>query len=224
MGLLDIFKSKNNQTTYEQKKSNLNNNELVNFDCYYLYGLTDNPFRQSKDFRAFGELYKNVLGIKGGIILGSSFHPYQLVNLKGTTAWQAGYVQLFLNENKDDAFNEIINKNGLFLVDPSSAFKDFNVWPDKRLTHEQNSVFSRFVPFVIPFLVYKLDQEPNWDFEIHLGMATKGNASQYVEKITKLTSFFMPSPSFILGFDKFDENNPSKLIDNFISCKKMLEE
>ena len=47
MGLLDIFKRKNNQTTSEQKKSNVNNNELVNFDCYYLYGLTDNPFRQS---------------------------------------------------------------------------------------------------------------------------------------------------------------------------------
>ena len=222
MGLFDIFKTKNKQTTSEQKPQETNNNALTNFDCYYLYGLTDNPFRQSKDFKAFGELYKNVIGIKGGIIIGSSFHPYQLVNTKGTSAWHAGYVQLFLNEKKDEAFTAIIKDNGLFLVDPSAAFKDLNAWPDTRLTYDENPIFSKYVPFVIPFLVYKLDEQTIWDIEIQLGMATKGNASEYVGQITNLTRFFMHEPSFILGFDKFEETNPSKLIDNFINCKQLL--
>jgi len=222
--IFDIFKSKNNKTISEQKTSEDKSNVLENFDCYYLYGLTDNPFRQSKDFKAFAELYNEVIGNKGGIIIGSSFHPYQLVNHKGTTVWQAGYVQLYMNEEKDDVFKEIINSNGLFVVNPSTAFEDLNVWPDARLTYDENPIFSKYVPFVIPFLVYNSDHQPNWDIEIQLAMATKGHASEYVEKITNLTSFFMPAPSFILGFDKFEEANPSKLIDSFISCKKMLGE
>lgn len=223
MKIFDLFKSKNNTSTSDHQTENADSNALVNFDFYYLYGLTDNPFRQSKDFNAFGDLYKKVIGNKGGIIVGSSFHPYQLVNPKGTTVWHAGYVQLFLNEKKDDAFNDIKNDNSLFLVDPSSAFKELNVWPDTRLTYEENPIFSKYVPFVIPFLTYKSDQPSIWDNEIQIGMATRGDASEYVEKITKLISFFMPSPSFILGFDEFDEKNPSKLIDNFIACKEMIE-
>jgi hypothetical protein len=35
---------------------------LSNFGCYYLYGFTNNPFKQSNDFQSFGGLYKNVIG------------------------------------------------------------------------------------------------------------------------------------------------------------------
>jgi hypothetical protein len=222
MGLFDIFKNKETYTTVQPITQSAQKDALVNFDCYYLYGLTNNPYRQSNDFKSFGELYKNVIGLKGGIIIGSSFHSYQLVNSKGTTVWQAGYVQLYLNNKKEEAFNAIINDNGLFLVDPSAPFKDIMVWPDTRLTNDENPIFSKYVPFVIPFLVYKTDDQTNWDTEIALGMATKGNASEYVGQITNLTRFIMPEPSFVLGFDKFDEANPSGLIDNFINCKKLL--
>jgi hypothetical protein len=224
MGLFDIFKKKDKQTSTQQTTQTAQKDALTNFDCYYIYGFTDNPFRQSNDFKAFGELYQKVIGIKGGIVIGSSFHPYQLVNLKGTTVWQAAYVQLYLNNKKDEAFNAIINDNGLFLVDLSSAFKDIMVWPDTRLTNEENPLFSKYVPFVIPFLVYKLTEQPNWDIEISLGMATNGDAAEYVQKTNNLIRFFMPEPSFIVGFDEFDGTNPSKLIDHFINCKQLFEQ
>lgn len=96
------------------------------------------------------------------------------------------------------------------------------VWSDTRLTNDENPIFSKYVPFVIPFLVYKLTDQTNWDLEINIEMATKGNASDFVGQITNLTRFIMPEPSFILGFDKFDEKNPSRLIDNFINCKQLL--
>jgi hypothetical protein len=222
MGLFDKFKRKDKQTSTQQPTQSIKKESLSNFDCYYIYGLTDNPFRQSNNFKAFGELYKKVIGINGGIIIGSSFHPYQLVNPKGTTVWQAGYVQLYINNKKDEAFNAIINDNGIFLVDPSSSFKDVMVWPDTRLTNEENPIFSKYVPFIIPFLVYRMTEQTNWDIEITLGMETKGNASEYVEQITNLTRFMMPEPSFILGFDEFEETNTSRLIDNFINCKQLL--
>jgi hypothetical protein len=83
MGLFNIFKSKDKQTPTPQTAPKTQKGSLTNFDCYYIYGLTDNPFRQSKDLKSFVELYKKVIGIKGGVVIGSSFHPYQLVNPKG---------------------------------------------------------------------------------------------------------------------------------------------
>lgn len=222
MGLFDLFKSKDKHLPTQQTTQTAPKEALVNFECYYLYGLTNHPFRQSNDFKLFLELYKKVIGTNGGIIIASSFHPYQLINPKGTNVWQAGYVQLYLNNKKEEAFKSIINDNGQFLVDPSAAFNEIMVWPDTRLTNEENPIFSKYIPFVIPFLVYKPTKELNWEIEISMEMATMGNASNYVEQITNLTRFIMPEPSFILGFDKFDETNPSRLIDNFINCKKLL--
>ncbi|MEJ7666566.1 MAG: hypothetical protein WKG07_47135 [Hymenobacter sp.] len=56
---------------------------LTEFASFYLYGLTDNPYRQSTDLAKFGELYNLVIGDHGGLSLSSSFHPYQLVNPAG---------------------------------------------------------------------------------------------------------------------------------------------
>lgn len=100
MGLLHVFKRKDKQTPIPQTPLTTQKDALTNFDCCYIYGLTDNPFRQSNDFKSFGELYNKVIGKKGGIVIGSSFHPYQLVNPKGTTAWQAAYVQIYMNKKK----------------------------------------------------------------------------------------------------------------------------
>jgi hypothetical protein len=116
MGLFDIFKSKNNQTSTPRATQIVQKDAITNFECYYIYGLTDNPFRQSKDFKSLEGLYKKVIGVKGGIAIGSSFHPYQLVNPKGITVWQASYVQLYANNKKDEAFNAIINDNEIFVV------------------------------------------------------------------------------------------------------------
>src|SRR6476660_3781222 len=115
MGIFDFFKNKDQQPTNQKNNtSSIKNDSLTNFDCYYLYGLTDNPYRQSSDASSFSQLYNKVIGKKGGIIIGSSFHPYQLVNPKGTTVWQAGYVQLYVNEKKDEAFSAIINEKAQF--------------------------------------------------------------------------------------------------------------
>ena len=107
-------------------------------------------------------------------------------------------------------------------MDTSTVFTEINVWPDTRLTYDENPLFSQYVPFVIPFLVKNTDAQPNWDKEINAGIALQGHASNYVNRVTEAIRFFMPEPAFIIGFDEFDEDNPSKLIDSFINCKQML--
>jgi hypothetical protein len=40
---------------------------LADFASFYLYGLTDNPYRQSADVERFGQLYDLVIGAHGGV-------------------------------------------------------------------------------------------------------------------------------------------------------------
>ena len=47
---------------------------LTDFGCFYLYGLTNQPYRQSTDLGKFGELYSLVIGNHGGLGIASSFH------------------------------------------------------------------------------------------------------------------------------------------------------
>ncbi|OUD25374.1 hypothetical protein, partial [Flavobacterium psychrophilum] len=72
-------------------------------------------------------------------------------------------------------------------------------------------------------LVYKSEEQTKWDLELNIEIALNGHATNYVNSINELIRFIMPEPSFILGFDEFDEQNPSKLIENFINCKSMFE-
>ena len=55
------------------------------------------------------------------------------------------------------------------------------------------------MPFIIPFLVYKNEEQTKWDIELNIEIALNGHASNYVNSITGLSRFIMPEPSFILG-------------------------
>ena len=215
MGLFDVFKRKQ----VAEKNSII---PLSHFNSYYLYGFTQDPNNVAADRQRFGELYQLVIGELGGIAINNSFHPYFIINQKGTTVWNAAYVKVYTNENQAEAFKTIRANQAIYTVDLSSLFREVNVWPDTRLTYEENPLFRTYAPFVIPFLVDSDNREIRWDAEIAKGIAEKGHASAYVERVTNALRFFMAAPAFVIGFDEFDEKNPSGLIDNFIKCKHML--
>ncbi|MBO0953293.1 hypothetical protein [Fibrella forsythiae] len=173
------------------------------------------------DHHLVKELYRKVIGEIGGIAISNSFHPYFIVNQKGTSVWQAAYVKAYVDQNREALFNNIRENNAVYTVDTAAIFTEFNLWPDRRLIYEENPLFSTYVPFIIPFLVHKSAKRIRWDQQIEQGVARQGHASDYVESINNSIRFFMPEPAFIIGFDEFDETNPSKLIDNFIKCKSM---
>jgi len=219
MGLFDIFKKK--EQSFSTDNENKNEALLSDFRFYYLYGFTNNPNQSSADTAKFNQLHQLVVGPIGGVTITNSYHPYFIVNPKGLTVWAAAYLKLFMNDKKDEVFKNIIENNAVYAVDTSTVFTNMNVWPDTRLTYDDNPIFGRYVPFIIPFLVVNTDKQLNWDKEINVGIAAKGDASEYVEQVTNAISFFMPEPAFIVGFDEFNETNPSELIDKFIACKPM---
>jgi hypothetical protein len=195
---------------------------LTDFASFYLYGLTDNPYRQSDDLAAFGRLYELVIGAHGGVALASSFHPYQLVNPKGVTAWYAAYAQLYAQPERDELFRTIADEQARYVVAPPASFADFHVWPDTRLTTPENPVFSRYIPFVLPFLVQKGPAPLRWDATFAAGEEQPDLVQAYLDSVNQAIRFVQPSPAFILGFDEFDEQQPERMIERFMSMRDRL--
>ena len=195
---------------------------LNDFASFYLYGLTSLPYRQSTDLAKFGELYNLVIGNHGGLGLASTFHPYQLVNPGGLTVWYAAYAQFYAQPNRLELFAEMTVEKASFVTAPPASFSEFHVWPDTRLTTDENPIFGRFVPFVIPFLVRKDPELLRWDKEFAAAADDKARLAPYLKAVNEAIKFVQPAPAFVLGFDEFNEKQPEQLVEKFISCRDML--
>ena len=195
---------------------------LNDFACFYLYGLTNEPYRQSADLTKFGELYSLVIGKHGGLGLVSSFHPYQLMGPGGISVWYAAYAQFYAQPNRFELFAEMTLEKAQFVVVPPASFAEFHVWPDTRLTTDENPVFGRFVPFVIPFLVRKDPELLRWDKEFAAADGDNHRLRPYLDAVNAAIKFVQPAPAFVLGFGEFDEQQPELLIEKFLSCRDML--
>jgi hypothetical protein len=197
---------------------------INNFESYYLYGLAGyNPFVKTNDYRSREDLYKQLVGTKGGIIIPAAFHPHQLVNQKGVAVWQAAFIMMAVNEKSKGIADAVNQGQAAAIIDPSDSFRNLNIWPDKRLTCNENSIFSKIVPYIIPFFVYNDGRPTRWDTFFELEMQKTGYANELASGITEATRFMMKEPSFVLGFDRFDEQYPSAMIDRFMSMKIALE-
>ena len=195
---------------------------LTDFASFYLYGLTDNPYRQSANLAQFGQLYNLVIGEHGGVGLASSFHPYQLVNQAGVTVWYAAYAQLYSQPNRAELFTAMAEEQVRFVVAPPASFGEFHVWPDTRLTSVENPVFSHYIPFVLPFLVRKGPAALRWDAELAAAEGDRDRFGQYLEAVNAAIRFVQPAPGFVLGFGEFDEQEPSQLIERFMAMRDTL--
>lgn len=221
MALLSLFK-KTQEEAMSSSFASDTNLELEDFRFFYLYGISNNPNRTSGDVQAFNNLYQMVIGRVGGVCIANSFHPYFTINSKGLSVWTDSFIKMAVNKNKDEMFGNIKNERAVYTMGASSAFKELHVWPDSRLSYEENPGFSKYIPFIIPFLALKSEQQTNWDAAISTSKITNGYATEYLEEVTNAIRFFMPAPAFVLGFDEFDGTNPSGMIDKFVYSKSML--
>ncbi|MBO2007650.1 hypothetical protein [Hymenobacter negativus] len=195
---------------------------LDDFASFYLYGLTNQPYQQSTDLGKFGELYNLVIGNHGGLGIASTFHPYQLVNQVGVTVWYAAYAQFYTQPNRLELFAEMTVEKASFVTVPPASFAEFHVWPDTRLTTDENPIFGRFVPFVIPFLVRKDPELLRWDAEFAAAEGDNRRIRPYLDAVNAAIKFVQPAPAFVLGFGEFDEQQPELLVEKFLSCRDML--
>ena len=194
----------------------------TDFACFYLYGFTNHPYQPSPDLGKFGALYTQVIGAHGGLGIAGSFHPYQLVGQAGVSVWYAAYAQLYAHPNRFELFAEITLEQAQFVVVPPASFAEFYAWPDTRLTADENPIFERFVPFVVPFLVRKAPRALRWDAEIAAANGSPARIGAYLETVSQALRFVQPAPAFVLGFGEFEEQHPEKLVEQFLNHRHLL--
>ena len=154
--------------------------------------------------------------------MASTFHPYQLVNPAGISVWYTAYAQFYAQPNRFELFAEMTLEKAQFVLVPPASFAEFHVWPDTRLTSDENPIFSRFIPFVIPFLVRKDPELLRWDQEFAAAEGDSARISPYLKAVHEAIRFVQPAPAFVLGFAEFDEQQPEQLIEHFLSSRDML--
>lgn len=221
MALLSIFKKAKDEIVSIPYAERIQL-ELDDFRFYYLYGFSNDPNRTSHNIEAFHNLYQLVIGNIGGLMITNSFHPYFTINAKGVTTWTDAYIKMAIKNNKDEIFRMIRNERAVYTTSASPAFNELNIWPDTRLTYEENPALSKYIPFIIPFLVLKTEQSPYFETAINSSRITNGYATEYLEEVTNAIRFFMPAPAFVMGFGEFEGAYSPALIDNFIACKPIL--
>jgi hypothetical protein len=192
------------------------------FACFYLYGFSNQLYQQSPDLAKFGELFSLVIGEHGGVGIAGTFHPYQLLGPGDLSVWYAAYAQLYAQPNRFELFAEMTLEKAQFVLLPPASFAEFHLWADTRLTTDENPIFGRFVPFVIPFLVRKDPELLRWDKEFAAAGGDKARLAPYLKAVNEAIRFVQPAPAFVLGFGEFDEQQPEQLIEKFLSCRDML--
>lgn len=187
----------------------------------YIWGLTQgNPMHHSKDQGAFHQLIRPLTGDNAAITIGASFHPYQLKDESDDDVWEN--VLAIVRSNNSCDLDDLVNTKSFFHMNPPGA-EAFPIrkWDDKRLFHEINPEFSKYVPFVIPYLVHDDGHQPQWLMKLYEGMTGAGNAHEFIREVNTNSRFIMPEPSFIIGFEEFHTHNPVKMINHFVDFLQM---
>ena len=192
------------------------------FACFYLYGFSNHPYQQSADLKKFGELFSLVIGEHGGVGIAGTFHPYQLLGPGDLSVWYAAYAQLYAQPNRFELFAEMTLEKAQFVLVPPASFAEYHRWPDTRLTTDENPIFGRFVPFVIPFLVRKDPELLRWDKELAAAAGNKARLAPYLKAVNEAIRFVQPAPAFVLGFGEFDEQQPEQLVEKFLAYLDVL--
>jgi hypothetical protein len=139
------------------------------------------------------------------------------------SVWYTAYAQFYAQPNRIEMFGEMTLEKAKFLVEPPASFAEYNVWPDTRLTPAENPVFSRYRPFVLPFLVRKDPEALRWDAEIAAAEGDRERLSWYLDAVKEAIQFVQPAPALVLGFGEFDEHHPEHLIDKFLQYRDLLK-
>lgn len=216
MGLFNFKKNKKEEAVKDKKTVN-KEITLDSFRKEFIWGFTQgNPMHHSDKKDDFFKLIKPLTGDNGTITIGASFHPYQIIDKAGKDIWEILFTVIKANNFCD--YEELIRDKYFFHMTPpgAQAFQ-LTIWQDDRLFHEVNPEFGKYVPFLIPYLTYDNNEEPNWLKELNNGIETVGNAHAFIDRINNASRFLMPEPTFIVGFGEFNKDNRKTLIDHYVN-------
>lgn len=235
MGFFDIFKTKSKKENeliinHELNSKSKENIESISNDMDYhkpsnwtsnfIYGfINGNPMQQITNYKELSEIIRNTVGNgKGYIAIDSIFHPYNLINHKGATAWDLAWFWLY-TQDQGKFISEIAKNETATIVKSEylNLHDNFRVWPNDNLNPTKNKQYDKFVPFVLPYLTYSVndDEEKYWMKMISNEVQLNGDAYAYIENFNRVLSNNTEGHIMTLGFGEFNRGNLDELISLF---------
>ncbi|MCA6074992.1 hypothetical protein [Fulvivirga sedimenti] len=217
--MFNIFKKKKSEPTIEENKHKKAFETPSNWDHNYIYGfINGNPQQTISDTNAVKEIVQNTAGNKGFVAIDSIFHPYNLVNHKGATAWDLAWFKVAFHDNGKFIGEIARDKSATVIKSEELNLKDnYRVWPNNDLDPERNPHYAKYVPFVFPYLTYQSKDEPHWSRMINSELKDYGHAHTYIEYFNSIFSKYVSGHIMTLGFGEFDRENLDGLIEKFTS-------
>lgn len=234
MGFFNLFSSKQKKQTdlkesdklnSQSEKININiNNEKYlkpsNWTSNYIYGfINGNPVQKIANQNNLIEIIRNTVGNgKGYIAIDSIFHPYNLINHKGATAWDLAWFWLYA-QDQGKIISEIAKNETATIVQSEklNLNENFRIWPNDSLNPSKNKQYDKFVPFILPYLTYSIDDndDKHWIKMINAELQLQGHAHTYIENFNSILSNNIEGHIMTIGFGEFDRENLDGLINKF---------
>lgn len=234
MGFFDFFKTKqkkenelkeSEKLSSQSEKSNediINNkyHKPSNWTSNYIYGfINGNPMQKISNHDDLIEIIRNTVGSgKGYIVVDSIFHPYNLINYKGATAWDLAWFWLYA-QDQGKTISEIAKNETATIVKSENLnlIENFRIWTNDNLDPRKNMQYDKFVPFVLPYLTYSIDDkdEKYWIKMINAELQLQGHAHTYIENFNRLLSNNTEGHIMTLGFGEFNRENLDDIINKF---------
>ncbi|WP_281239904.1 hypothetical protein [Flavobacterium praedii] len=234
MGFFNLFSSKQKKQTDLKESDKLNsqsekitiniNNEKYlkpsNWTSNYIYGfINGNPVQKIANQNNLIEIIRNTVGNgKGYIAIDSIFHPYNLINHKGATAWDLAWFWLYV-QDQGKIISEIAKNETATIVQSEklNLNENFRIWPNDSLNPSKNKQYDKFVPFILPYLTYSIDDNDykHWIKMINAELQLQGHAHTYIENFNSVLSNNIEGHIMTIGFGEFDRENLDDLINKF---------
>jgi len=236
MGFFDFFKTKQKKENELQEGDKVssqsettNENSMIddkyhkpsNWTSNYIYGfINGNPMQKISNHNDLIEIIRNTIGDgKGYIAIDSIFHPYNLINHKGATAWDLAWFWLY-TQDQGKIISEIAKNETSTIVQSENLnlFENFRIWPNDNLNPHKNKQYDKFVPFILPYLTYSIDDdkdEKHWVKMINAELQLQGHAHTYIENFNRVLSNNTEGHIMTLGFGEFNRENIDELINKF---------
>lgn len=215
--MFNLFKKKSSEPTEEKSEDKTPLEVPSNWEHHYIYGfIGGNPLQTITDLNSVITIIKNTVGNKGFIGMDSIFHPYNLINEKGVTAWDLAWFRVYTQDNGN--FIQEIGKNQTATVVKTELLNlkdNFRIWPNDSLNPEKHKQYSKYVPFIFPYLIYKSEERPHWESMIKAEIELQGHAQTYINNFNSVFSNFFKGHVMTLGFGEFDRENLDDLIFKF---------
>lgn len=178
----------------------------------YMWGFVNaSPTYYSGDLRQFGILAGKVFKNGCGVSIGASLHPYQALH-PVDNIWQSCLD--YIRQSGCVDLRALVEKSESYHMNPPRD-GSFHRLADKRLLYEVNPIYSKYVPFLIPYISFNEDPITHGEACLARMAKERGDASPFLDDLSAALAFLFRPENGSLPPDQLVNHQPYPMVLGF---------